>query len=113
MRIYWSLGQVPEFCELSRAERDRVHRVCLSRSKYNCYRDPRLLLVDLPVVGLCSLAGRYGHLVFGLPADPIYQTLVGASIGGAIAGYLEFSRMIEYLRPYYAKYLEDSLHRDS
>jgi hypothetical protein len=63
------------------------------------------------VVGLFALAGWQANFFFGIDDSP-YAVLIGAAIGGSITGFMWHQRTFEHLRPYYAEYIKNELHRD-
>jgi len=111
MKIYWTLKDVPELSGLSQPERRRVHRACY----WKAFRRGRCLTALL----FCGLCGGLGcslgwclHWFLGYPTL-IWVTLglqgIGGGIGGGLGGLIFGQVLIDYLRPFYAKYIKTEL----
>ena len=112
MKIYWSFKDVPELADLPLPERRRVNRACHGQA----FKSLRCLIA----MGVCVLCCWLSILLcIGLLwlfdcSPAIYLAVggvIGSAIGGGIGGFIYGQVVTDYLRPFYADYVETELRR--
>ena len=109
MKLYLTFKDVPEFLDLSNAERRRVNQAC-----YRQAFKSRHCLAAFLIWGLCAVAGsalgNYLPLFFGFEHS-IWQPTMGGVIGSAVGGFIWGQIVTDFLRPFYADYIKTELRR--
>lgn len=107
MPIYWTLNQVPGLKELSKTERQQIHKKCVE--KY-AWRSPACVLAFLLciciVIGGIALA-RFVSDLLGMNTTVSQRTLssaVGGGVGGAIAATIWLNVSVRELRSHYPEF---------
>jgi len=89
MPIYWTLKSIPEFSDLSLAERNRSWARIRSKA-FRHWQTWLGLLGCAMLSGIGSLLGeKWGH------------SSIGAAIGGGVGGFVYFQALVHVARSYY------------